>query len=80
MCVLQEFSLCDRWLQMYSGSEQLTLQLRTEHLLHLLEQGHPQQACQVRGEHSWGEMAEGPLSGSYGCVDCPYDPSEHSFF
>ncbi|XP_062324940.1 zinc finger FYVE domain-containing protein 26 isoform X2 [Osmerus eperlanus] len=47
MLAAREFSLCDRWLQMYSGSEQLTLQLRTEHLLHLLEQGHTQQAYQL---------------------------------
>ena len=46
MCV-QEFELCAQWLQLYPVSEQSRLQLQTEHLLHLLEKGLTDEACQV---------------------------------
>lgn len=44
---VQEFELCARWVQLYTASDQSRLQLQTEHLLHLLEQGHTEDAFQV---------------------------------
>ncbi|XP_051507535.1 zinc finger FYVE domain-containing protein 26-like isoform X2 [Myxocyprinus asiaticus] len=47
MLKAMEFELCAKWLQLYSVSEQSRLQLQTEHLLHLLEQGHTEDAFQL---------------------------------
>lgn len=44
---LQEFALCAQWVELYPVSEQLRLQLKTEHLLHLLEKGQTDEAFQV---------------------------------
>lgn len=44
---LQEFALCSKWVELYPVSDQLRLQLRTEHLLHLLEKGQTDEAFQV---------------------------------
>ncbi|XP_055026367.2 zinc finger FYVE domain-containing protein 26 isoform X2 [Misgurnus anguillicaudatus] len=43
----REFELCNRWVQLYTVSDQSRLQLQTEHLLHLLEQGHTEDAFQL---------------------------------
>ncbi|XP_031436154.1 zinc finger FYVE domain-containing protein 26 isoform X2 [Clupea harengus] len=43
----REFELCAQWLQLYPVSEQSRLQLQTEHLLHLLEKGLTDEACQL---------------------------------
>lgn len=49
VCVCwQEFDLCAQWVQLYPVSEQSKLQLQTEHLLHLLENGLTEDAFQVR--------------------------------
>lgn len=47
MCY-QEFHLCAQWVQLYPVSEQSQLQLQTEHLLHLLENGQTEDAFQVQ--------------------------------
>lgn len=44
---VQEFELCAQWVQLYTALDQSRLQLQTEHLLHLLEQGHTADAFQV---------------------------------
>lgn len=46
--VLQEFALCAQWVELYPVSEKLRLQLKTEHLLHLLEKGQTDEAFQVQ--------------------------------
>ncbi|KAG5266093.1 hypothetical protein AALO_G00249720 [Alosa alosa] len=43
----REFELCAQWVQLYPVSEQSRLQLQTEHLLHLLEKGLTDEACQL---------------------------------
>uniref|UniRef100_A0A8C6L1H5 Zinc finger FYVE domain-containing protein 26 n=1 Tax=Nothobranchius furzeri TaxID=105023 RepID=A0A8C6L1H5_NOTFU len=43
----KEFSLCDEWVELYPVSDQLKLQLQTEHLLHLLEKGQTDEAFQL---------------------------------
>lgn len=45
---LQEFALCAQWVELYPVSDQLRLQLQTEHLLHLLEKGQADEAFQVK--------------------------------
>ncbi|XP_024910893.1 zinc finger FYVE domain-containing protein 26 isoform X2 [Cynoglossus semilaevis] len=47
MLEAKEFALCDQWVDLYPVSEQLRLQLKTEHLLHLLESGHTDEAFQL---------------------------------
>ncbi|XP_041668136.1 zinc finger FYVE domain-containing protein 26 isoform X2 [Cheilinus undulatus] len=47
MVEAKEFDLCARWVELYPVSEQLRLQLQTEHLLHLLENGHMDEAFQL---------------------------------
>ncbi|KAG7334503.1 hypothetical protein KOW79_002910 [Hemibagrus wyckioides] len=42
----REFDLCAQWVQLYPVSEQSKLQLQTEHLLHLLENGQTETAFQ----------------------------------
>lgn len=46
--VLQEFHLCAQWTELYPVSDQLRLQLQTEHLLHLLEKEQTNEAFQVQ--------------------------------
>ncbi|XP_041827427.1 zinc finger FYVE domain-containing protein 26 isoform X2 [Melanotaenia boesemani] len=43
----KEFVLCEDWVQLYPVSDQLRLQLQTEHLLCLLEQGQLDEAFQL---------------------------------
>ncbi|XP_068194782.1 zinc finger FYVE domain-containing protein 26 isoform X2 [Antennarius striatus] len=43
----KEFSLCTQWTELYPVSDHLRLQLKTEHLLHLLENGQPDEAFQL---------------------------------
>ncbi|XP_044230886.1 zinc finger FYVE domain-containing protein 26 [Thunnus albacares] len=43
----KEFALCAQWVELYPVSEQLRLQLQTEHLLHLLEKGQTDEAFQL---------------------------------
>lgn len=43
--VVQEFSLCEQWVELHPACEQL--QLKTEHLLFLLENGQTDEAFQV---------------------------------
>ncbi|XP_062378501.1 zinc finger FYVE domain-containing protein 26 isoform X4 [Sardina pilchardus] len=43
----REFELCAQWVQLYPVSEQSRLQLQTEHLLHLLDKGLTDEACQL---------------------------------
>lgn len=45
---MQEFALCEQWAELHPVSEQLRLQLQTEHLLHLLEKGETNEAFQVQ--------------------------------
>ncbi|CAJ1074767.1 zinc finger FYVE domain-containing protein 26 [Xyrichtys novacula] len=47
MMEAKEFDLCARWVDLYPVSEQLRLQLQTEHLLHLLEKGQMDEAFQL---------------------------------
>ncbi|XP_074548541.1 zinc finger FYVE domain-containing protein 26 [Halichoeres trimaculatus] len=47
MVEAKEFDLCARWVELYPVSEQLRLQLQTEHLLHLLEKGQMDEAFQL---------------------------------
>uniref|UniRef100_A0A667YLE1 Zinc finger FYVE domain-containing protein 26 n=1 Tax=Myripristis murdjan TaxID=586833 RepID=A0A667YLE1_9TELE len=42
-----EFALCAQWVELYPVSDQLRLQLQTEHLLHLLEKGQTEEAFQL---------------------------------
>ncbi|KAM4542256.1 zinc finger FYVE domain-containing protein 26 isoform 2-T2 [Odontesthes bonariensis] len=43
----KEFALCEQWVELYPVSEQLRLQLQTEHLLSLLEKGQTDEAFQL---------------------------------
>ncbi|MED6249864.1 hypothetical protein ATANTOWER_020929 [Ataeniobius toweri] len=43
----KEFSLCKQWVELYPVSDQLKLQLQTEHLLHLLETEQTDEAFQL---------------------------------
>lgn len=43
----REFEFCAQWVQLYTVSDQSQLQLQTEHLLHLLEQGQTEDAFQL---------------------------------
>uniref|UniRef100_A0A671YI67 Zinc finger FYVE domain-containing protein 26 n=1 Tax=Sparus aurata TaxID=8175 RepID=A0A671YI67_SPAAU len=47
MLEAKEFALCTQWVELYPVSDQLRLQLKTEHLLHLLEQGQTDEAFQL---------------------------------
>ncbi|XP_034530705.1 zinc finger FYVE domain-containing protein 26 [Notolabrus celidotus] len=47
MVEAKEFDLCARWVELYPVTDQLRLQLQTEHLLHLLEKGHMDEAFQL---------------------------------
>ncbi|XP_050981696.1 zinc finger FYVE domain-containing protein 26 [Labeo rohita] len=47
MLEAMEFELCTQWVQLYSVSDQSRMQLQTEHLLHLLEQNHTEDAFQL---------------------------------
>ncbi|XP_069391514.1 zinc finger FYVE domain-containing protein 26 [Paralichthys olivaceus] len=47
MLKAKEFALCAQWVELYPVSEQLRLQLNTEHLLHLLEKGQSDEAFQL---------------------------------
>uniref|UniRef100_A0A3B4V2U8 Zinc finger FYVE domain-containing protein 26 n=1 Tax=Seriola dumerili TaxID=41447 RepID=A0A3B4V2U8_SERDU len=47
MVEAKEFALCAQWVELYPVSEQLRLQLKTEHLLHLLEKGQTDEAFQL---------------------------------
>lgn len=43
----KEFALCAQWVELYPVSDQLSLKLTTEHLLHLLEKGQTDEAFQL---------------------------------
>ncbi|XP_034015732.1 zinc finger FYVE domain-containing protein 26 [Thalassophryne amazonica] len=43
----REFILCEQWVALYPVSDQLRLQLQTEHLLHLLEEGQTDEAFEL---------------------------------
>ncbi|XP_047467428.1 zinc finger FYVE domain-containing protein 26 isoform X2 [Mugil cephalus] len=43
----KEFALCKQWVELYPVSDQLRLQLHTEHLLYLLEKGQTDEAFQL---------------------------------
>ncbi|KAF7655467.1 hypothetical protein LDENG_00055630, partial [Lucifuga dentata] len=43
----KEFELCAEWVELYPVSDQLRLQLQTEHLLHLLESGQTDEAFEL---------------------------------
>uniref|UniRef100_A0A3B3Y0T4 Zinc finger FYVE domain-containing protein 26 n=1 Tax=Poecilia mexicana TaxID=48701 RepID=A0A3B3Y0T4_9TELE len=43
----KEFSLCKQWTELYPVSDQLKLQLQTEHLLHLLEEEQTDEAFEL---------------------------------
>ncbi|XP_068608115.1 zinc finger FYVE domain-containing protein 26 [Brachionichthys hirsutus] len=43
----KEFALCAEWIELHPVSDHLRLQLKTEHLLHLLENGQPDEAFQL---------------------------------
>lgn len=45
--VFQEFALCTQWSELYAVPDHLRLQLKTEHLLHLLEKTQTDEAFQV---------------------------------
>lgn len=45
---MQEFALCAQWAQLHPVSEELNLQLKTQHLLHLLEKEQTDEAFQVQ--------------------------------
>ncbi|XP_070834596.1 zinc finger FYVE domain-containing protein 26 isoform X2 [Chaetodon trifascialis] len=47
MLEAKEFALCAQWIELYPVSDQLRLQLTTEHLLHLLEKGQTDEAFQL---------------------------------
>ncbi|XP_059209282.1 zinc finger FYVE domain-containing protein 26 [Centropristis striata] len=47
MVEAKEFALCAEWVGLYPVSDQLRLQLQTEHLLHLLEKGQTDEAFQL---------------------------------
>uniref|UniRef100_A0A8D0CMK2 Zinc finger FYVE domain-containing protein 26 n=1 Tax=Sander lucioperca TaxID=283035 RepID=A0A8D0CMK2_SANLU len=47
MVEAKEFALCTQWVELYPVSDQLRLQLQTEHLLHLLEKGQTDEAFQL---------------------------------
>ncbi|KAM6969170.1 zinc finger FYVE domain-containing protein 26 [Tautogolabrus adspersus] len=47
MMEAKEFDLCAQWVELYPVSDQLRLQLQTEHLLHLLEKGQMDEAFQT---------------------------------
>ncbi|KAM9340967.1 zinc finger FYVE domain-containing protein 26 [Symphorus nematophorus] len=47
MLEAKEFALCAQWVELYPVSDQLRLQLQTEHLLHLLEKGQTDEAFQL---------------------------------
>ncbi|KAM9842856.1 zinc finger FYVE domain-containing protein 26 [Aulostomus maculatus] len=47
MLEAKEFALCAQWVELYSVSDQLRLQLQTEYLLHLLEKGLTDEAFQL---------------------------------
>ncbi|TMS21187.1 Zinc finger FYVE domain-containing protein 26 [Larimichthys crocea] len=47
MLEAKEFALCAQWVELYPVSDQLRLQLKTEHLLHLLEKGQTDEAFEL---------------------------------
>ncbi|XP_066536111.1 zinc finger FYVE domain-containing protein 26 [Hoplias malabaricus] len=47
MLQTHEFELCAQWVQLYPVSEQLKIQLQTEHLLYLLENSRTEEAFQL---------------------------------
>ncbi|XP_040916541.1 zinc finger FYVE domain-containing protein 26 isoform X2 [Toxotes jaculatrix] len=47
MLEAKEFALCAQWVELYPVSDQLRLQLQTEHLLHLLEKKQINEAFQL---------------------------------
>ncbi|KAG7510729.1 zinc finger FYVE domain-containing protein 26 [Solea senegalensis] len=47
MLEAKEFALCAQWVELYPVSEQLKLQLKTEHLLNLLDKGQTDEAFQL---------------------------------
>ncbi|XP_056151758.1 zinc finger FYVE domain-containing protein 26 [Lampris incognitus] len=47
MLEAREFALCAQWVKLYPVSDQLRLQLQTEHLLHLLDKGQTEEALQL---------------------------------
>ncbi|XP_038584174.1 zinc finger FYVE domain-containing protein 26 isoform X2 [Micropterus salmoides] len=47
MVEAKEFALCAQWVELYPVSDQMRLQLQTEHLLYLLEKGQTDEAFQL---------------------------------
>lgn len=66
---LQEFTLCAQWTELHPISQELDLQLKTEHLLHLLEHEQTDEASQVQ------KLLSEPLS-IEGVVCCVYSKTE----
>lgn len=57
--VWQEFALCAQWSELYAVPDHLRLQLKTEHLLHLLEKTKTDEAFQVL--HTGAEVHSGQM-------------------
>uniref|UniRef100_A0A3P9AJI1 Zinc finger FYVE domain-containing protein 26 n=1 Tax=Esox lucius TaxID=8010 RepID=A0A3P9AJI1_ESOLU len=74
MLEAREYSLCAQWVVLYPVSDQLRLQLQTEHLLHLLEKGLMDDAFQLLdGLSDLGlEVCEGALDRRPGLAACHF--------
>ncbi|XP_060781171.1 zinc finger FYVE domain-containing protein 26 isoform X2 [Neoarius graeffei] len=69
----REFDLCAQWVQLYPVSEQSKLQLQTEHLLHLLENGRTEDAFQLlEGLSDSLEVSERALDQRPGLAACHF--------
>ncbi|XP_053088354.1 zinc finger FYVE domain-containing protein 26 isoform X1 [Pangasianodon hypophthalmus] len=69
----REFDLCAQWVQLYPVSEQSKLQLQTEHLLHLLENGRTEDAFQLLESLSDSlEVSERALDQRPGLAACHF--------
>ncbi|XP_053476228.1 zinc finger FYVE domain-containing protein 26 isoform X4 [Ictalurus furcatus] len=69
----QEFDLCAQWVQLYPVSEQSKLQLQTEHLLHLLENGLTEDTFQLlEGLPDSLEVSERALDQRPGLAACHF--------
>ncbi|KAF7710798.1 hypothetical protein HF521_009670 [Silurus meridionalis] len=69
----REFDLCAQWVQLYPVSEKSKLQLQTEHLLHLLENGQTEDAFQLlEGLSDSLEVSEGALDQRPGLAACHF--------
>ncbi|TSV02061.1 Zinc finger FYVE domain-containing protein 26 [Bagarius yarrelli] len=69
----REFDVCAQWVQLYSVSDQSKLQLQTEHLLHLLENGQTVEAFQLlEGLPDSLEVSERALDQRPGLAACHF--------